>query len=228
MAAPPPFTVSSASFVRLAFIWQRLGLPCRQMMAAGPPIVIGFDVEWKPTFIKGSPPRKAALVQLAYACQGGQDCRTTAEDRGRRVVVLLLHIMHSGITKKLQVKTLANMALTAPAYLWWWWWCCTSSTLASVLWWCCCSSRTRASQRNCRWGRECHAPLCMCCSRRVRTACKCCVCCGVPHYLAIRRTGTCGCRIPSWRWGIRYVHRHSFTRIWLALTAPTRQYYIVT
>jgi hypothetical protein len=75
-------------------------------MAAGPPSVIGFDVEWKPTFVKGSPPRKAALVQLAYCCQGGQDCRTTAEDRGRGVVVLLLHIMHSGITKRLQVRGL--------------------------------------------------------------------------------------------------------------------------
>jgi hypothetical protein len=77
------------------------------MMAAGPPSVLGFDVEWKPAFIKGSPPRKAALVQLAYACQGGQDCRTTAEARGRGVVVLLLHIMHSGITKKLQVRVVS-------------------------------------------------------------------------------------------------------------------------
>jgi hypothetical protein len=29
-----------------------------------------------------------------------------AEDRGRSVVVLLLHIMHSGITKRLQVRGL--------------------------------------------------------------------------------------------------------------------------
>jgi hypothetical protein len=38
-------------------------------MAAGPPAVIGFDLEWKPSFQKGAPPNKAALVQLAYYCQ---------------------------------------------------------------------------------------------------------------------------------------------------------------
>lgn len=41
------------------------------MLAAGP-TVIGFDVEWKPSFVKGAPPNKAALVQLAYACRVGE------------------------------------------------------------------------------------------------------------------------------------------------------------
>lgn len=133
-------------------------------------------MEWKPSFVKGQPPRPAALIQLAFFCQvccwvvgrlsnklrarvrlqllflcrwhvcmyvckppsdlwysanchtwnqslvdgrgcmwcvhvrwcdahtqGGQDRRVKVCDKGQGVVVLLLQIIHSGITPKLQV-----------------------------------------------------------------------------------------------------------------------------
>jgi hypothetical protein len=42
---------------------------CGQLLAAGPPGAVGYDLEWKPSFVKGAPPRKAALLQLAYQTQ---------------------------------------------------------------------------------------------------------------------------------------------------------------
>jgi len=60
-----------AGRVRYACTAADVDAACRQLLAAGPPTVIGFDVEWKPSFVKGSPPNKAALVQLAYACEVG-------------------------------------------------------------------------------------------------------------------------------------------------------------
>jgi hypothetical protein len=51
---------------------------CRQMLAAGPPGVVGCDLEWRPSFTKGAPPNKAALIQLAYACKVCVTCHPPA------------------------------------------------------------------------------------------------------------------------------------------------------
>ncbi|WIA22870.1 hypothetical protein OEZ86_009815 [Tetradesmus obliquus] len=65
------------------------------------PRVVGFDLEWRPHFRRGCAPNRAALLQLAYAVdRRGRDWRPKADGKG--VVVLLLHIFHSGITPKLQ------------------------------------------------------------------------------------------------------------------------------
>jgi hypothetical protein len=48
--------------------------------------VVGFDIEWEVTYIKGQAPRKAALLQL---CTVNNNC-------------YLLHIYHSGITPSLR------------------------------------------------------------------------------------------------------------------------------
>ncbi|KAI4344949.1 hypothetical protein L6164_012124 [Bauhinia variegata] len=50
-------------------------------------IVLGFDIEWKPTFLKGVPPRKAAVMQI---CSDTSRCH-------------VLHIFHSGIPQCLQL-----------------------------------------------------------------------------------------------------------------------------
>ncbi|GAA0171281.1 hypothetical protein LIER_25353 [Lithospermum erythrorhizon] len=49
-------------------------------------VVLGFDIEWKPTFKRGVPPGKAAVMQI---CGNSNHC-------------YVIQIIHSGITKKLQ------------------------------------------------------------------------------------------------------------------------------
>lgn len=49
-------------------------------------ITIGFDIEWKPTFRRGVPPGKAAVMQL---CLDNSQCH-------------VMHIIHSGIPQSLQ------------------------------------------------------------------------------------------------------------------------------
>ncbi|XP_022947132.1 Werner Syndrome-like exonuclease [Cucurbita moschata] len=49
-------------------------------------ITIGFDIEWKPTFRRGVPPGKAAVMQL---CLDHSQCH-------------VMHIIHSGIPRSLQ------------------------------------------------------------------------------------------------------------------------------
>ncbi|KAM2087431.1 hypothetical protein EV1_031320 [Malus domestica] len=48
---------------------------------------IGFDIEWKPTFKRGVPPGKAAVMQIC----GGTSC------------CYVMHIVHSGIPRSLQL-----------------------------------------------------------------------------------------------------------------------------
>ncbi|CAL5203628.1 unnamed protein product [Lathyrus oleraceus] len=55
----------------------------REMMQ----IAIGFDIEWKPTFRKGVPPGKVAVMQI---CCDTSQC-------------LVLHLIHSGIPQNLQL-----------------------------------------------------------------------------------------------------------------------------
>ncbi|KAK2443198.1 Werner Syndrome exonuclease [Trifolium repens] len=55
----------------------------REMMQ----IAIGFDIEWKPTFRRGVPPGKAAVMQI---CCDTNHC-------------LVLHLIHSGIPRNLQL-----------------------------------------------------------------------------------------------------------------------------
>nr|KYP57014.1 Werner syndrome ATP-dependent helicase isogeny [Cajanus cajan] len=55
----------------------------REMMQ----IVIGFDIEWKPTFKKGVPPGKVAVMQI---CGDTSHCH-------------VLHLIHSGIPQNLQL-----------------------------------------------------------------------------------------------------------------------------
>ncbi|KAI5406442.1 hypothetical protein KIW84_052970 [Lathyrus oleraceus] len=50
-------------------------------------IAIGFDIEWKPTFRKGVPPGKVAVMQI---CCDTSQC-------------LVLHLIHSGIPQNLQL-----------------------------------------------------------------------------------------------------------------------------
>ncbi|KAK7311448.1 hypothetical protein RJT34_09595 [Clitoria ternatea] len=50
-------------------------------------IAIGFDIEWKPTFTKGVPPGKVAVMQI---CGDTSHCH-------------VLHLIHSGIPQNLQL-----------------------------------------------------------------------------------------------------------------------------
>lgn len=50
-------------------------------------VILGFDIEWKPTFTKGVSPGKAAVMQI---CEGTTHC-------------YVMHIIHSGITQSLKV-----------------------------------------------------------------------------------------------------------------------------
>ncbi|CAK8567103.1 unnamed protein product [Lathyrus sativus] len=50
-------------------------------------IAIGFDIEWKPTFRRGVPPGKVAVMQI---CCDTSQC-------------LVLHLIHSGIPRNLQL-----------------------------------------------------------------------------------------------------------------------------
>ncbi|XAR62534.1 DNA helicase [Bertholletia excelsa] len=52
----------------------------------GDQIILGFDIEWKPTFKRGVPPGKAAVMQI---CRDISHC-------------YVMHIIHSGIPQKLQ------------------------------------------------------------------------------------------------------------------------------
>ncbi|XP_057959874.1 3'-5' exonuclease isoform X2 [Malania oleifera] len=49
-------------------------------------VIFGFDIEWRPTFKKGVPPGKAAVMQI---CGDASHC-------------YVMHIIHSGIPQKLQ------------------------------------------------------------------------------------------------------------------------------
>jgi hypothetical protein len=80
------------------------------MLAAGP-TVIGFDVEWKPSFVKGAPPNKAALVQLAYACRVGE--HTLGPDqRVHACPYVTLGLVPAGVLTVV-CKTSQNMACKA-------------------------------------------------------------------------------------------------------------------
>ncbi|XP_057757696.1 3'-5' exonuclease [Arachis stenosperma] len=50
-------------------------------------IPLGFDIEWKPSFRSGVPPGKVAVMQI---CHGTSHCH-------------VLHLIHSGIPKNLQI-----------------------------------------------------------------------------------------------------------------------------
>ena len=51
---------------------------------------VGWDIEWRTTFVAGEPPRKTALMQICY-----QNTRKT-------YICLLLHIFYTGITPSLR------------------------------------------------------------------------------------------------------------------------------
>ncbi|KAL5542703.1 hypothetical protein UlMin_010413 [Ulmus minor] len=53
----------------------------------GQAAAVGFDIEWKATFMKGASPGKAAVMQI---CTDTRHCH-------------VMHIVHSGITKHLQL-----------------------------------------------------------------------------------------------------------------------------
>jgi hypothetical protein len=68
--------------------------------------VIGFDAEWKPSFVKGQPPRKVALLQLCYCQQDGRD--TIPAAGGANATCMLLHVAYTGITPNLLVRPRVN------------------------------------------------------------------------------------------------------------------------
>ncbi|KAJ8774367.1 hypothetical protein K2173_011616 [Erythroxylum novogranatense] len=58
-------------------------------------VIVGFDIEWKPTFRRGDLPRKVAVMQL---CADANHCH-------------VLHIIHSGITESLRFLLEESMLL---------------------------------------------------------------------------------------------------------------------
>lgn len=89
-----------------------------QAGSSAKPLVLGFDVEWAPSFIKGRPPRAVALIQIctqSHAADIGHctDRSTTREHAlaSSSYECYLLHIRHSGITPRL------SQLLTSPTIL---------------------------------------------------------------------------------------------------------------
>ncbi|KAL9332843.1 hypothetical protein ACSQ67_002453 [Phaseolus vulgaris] len=66
-----------------AKLLQALGEKNREIVQ----IAIGFDIEWKPSFTKGVPPGKVAVMQI---CTDSSHCH-------------VLHLIHSGIPRNLQL-----------------------------------------------------------------------------------------------------------------------------
>eukprot|EP01026_Neomeris_dumetosa_P082188 TRINITY_DN935_c0_g1_i8.p1 TRINITY_DN935_c0_g1~~TRINITY_DN935_c0_g1_i8.p1 ORF type:complete len:519 (-),score=83.67 TRINITY_DN935_c0_g1_i8:152-1645(-) len=54
-------------------------------------LVVGFDMEWKPSFVKGVAQPKTALIQLCYLNKENTD-----------YTCLLIHVVHTGLTPALQ------------------------------------------------------------------------------------------------------------------------------
>lgn len=89
-----------------------------QQLAALRPDVVGLDIEWRPTFVLGQSPPKAALIQLAYvSCTKGgsgsggvRGAESTAREQqqqehyhsSRCCTTLLLHVAHSGVPPALR------------------------------------------------------------------------------------------------------------------------------